>query len=65
MEFASVEISCETVGCPNNGVVSNTILKLTDDGQLPHFVCGVCQIDLIADPKEIIAEPEEITDETA
>jgi hypothetical protein len=51
MEFASVEISCETVGCPNYGVAADTILRLTEDGQLPHFVCGVCQVDLIADPK--------------
>ena len=65
MEFASVEISCETVGCPNNGVAANTILQLTEDGQLPRFVCGVCQIDLIEDPREIIIYPEEIKDETA
>lgn len=57
MEFASVEISCETVGCPNYGVASDTMLKLTEDGQLPHFVCGVCGIDLIADPKAIVDDP--------
>lgn len=65
MEFASVEISCETVGCPNYGVAANTILQLTEDGQLPHFVCGVCQIDLIADPREIVELPEEIKDDLA
>ena len=52
MEFASVEISCETVGCPNNGVSCNTMLKLTEDGQLPHLVCGVCQQDLIPNPND-------------
>jgi hypothetical protein len=65
MEFASVEISCETVGCPNYGVAADTMLRLTEDGQLPHFVCGVCGIDLIADPKAMVENPEEITDETA
>lgn len=57
MEFASVEISCETVGCPNFGIPANTILRLTDDGQLPHYVCGVCQLDLIPNPKEDTDEP--------
>ncbi len=52
MEFASVEIACETEGCPNQGIPANTILRLTDDGQLPHYVCGVCQLDLIPNPKE-------------
>jgi hypothetical protein len=52
MEFASVEISCETVECPNNGVPANTMLKLTEDGQLPRLVCGVCGIDLIQDPND-------------
>ena len=52
MEFASVEISCETVGCPNNGVSCNTMLKLIEDGQLPRLVCGVCGIDLISNPDE-------------
>ena len=65
MEFASVEISCETVECPNYGVAANTILKLTEDGQLPRLVCGVCGVDLIEDPREIISYPEEIKDETA
>jgi hypothetical protein len=51
MEFASVEISCETEGCPNNGVSCNTMLRLTEDGQLPQLVCGVCRVDLIEDPK--------------
>jgi hypothetical protein len=50
MQFASVEVSCETEGCPNLGIPANTILKLTDDGQLPWFVCGVCQQDLIPNP---------------
>lgn len=50
MEFESVEISCETVGCPNNGVPANTMLKLTDSGDLPWYVCGVCQVDLIPNP---------------
>jgi hypothetical protein len=50
MEFASVEISCETEGCPNNGISANAILKLTESGELPHYVCGVCQVDLIPDP---------------
>jgi hypothetical protein len=65
MEFASVEVSCETVGCPNNGVASDTILRLTPEGQLPRLVCGVCGVDLIEDPNEIIEYPEEIKDETA
>lgn len=65
MEFASVEISCETVKCPNYGVAADTMLRLTEDGQLPRFVCGVCGIDLIADPKAILESPEEIKDETA
>lgn len=65
MEFASVEVSCETLGCPNNGVASDTMLKLTEDGQLPRLVCGVCGVDLIEDPREIISYPEEIKDETA
>jgi len=57
MEFASVEISCETEGCPNNGVSCNTMLRLTEDGQLPQLVCGVCGIDLIEDPKAMVDEP--------
>lgn len=57
MEFASVEISCETVGCPNFGISANTLLRLTDDGQLPHYVCGVCQLDLIPNPEEDNNEP--------
>ena len=57
MEFVSVEISCETEGCPSNGVAANTLLKLTDDGKLPRFVCGVCQVDLIPDPMENTDEP--------
>ena len=65
MQFARVEISCETVGCPNNGVASDTMLKLTEDGQLPHFVCGVCGLDLIEDPNATVEDPQEITDETA
>lgn len=52
MEFASVEISCETVGCPNFGIPANTILRLTEDGQLPHYVCGVCLLDLIPNPND-------------
>ena len=47
MEFASVEVSCETAGCPNNGISANAMLKLTESGDLPHYVCGVCQVDLI------------------
>jgi hypothetical protein len=50
MEFASVEVSCKTVECPNNGIPSNTMLKLTESGDLPHYVCGVCQVDLIPNP---------------
>ena len=50
MEFVSIEVSCETIGCPNNGISANTILKLTESGDLPHYVCGVCQADLIPDP---------------
>jgi hypothetical protein len=50
MEFASVEVSCETEGCPNNGISANTMLKLTEGGDLPHYVCGVCHVDLIPDP---------------
>jgi hypothetical protein len=50
MEFVSIEVSCETVGCPNNGISANAILKLTESGDLPHYVCGVCQVDLIPDP---------------
>jgi len=65
MEFAIVEISCETVKCPNYGVAADTMLRLTEDGQLPHFVCGVCGLDLIADPKAMVESPEEIADETA
>ena len=65
MEFASVEISCETVGCPNNGVSCRTLLRLTENGQLPRLVCGVCGVDLIQDPNEIIEYPEEIKDEPA
>jgi hypothetical protein len=57
MEFASVEISCETEGCPNNGVSCNTMLRLTEDGQLPRLVCGVCGIDLIEDPKAMVDDP--------
>lgn len=47
MQFASVEVSCETDGCPNNGVPADAILRLTDSGELPHYVCGVCGVDLI------------------
>jgi len=50
MEFASVEVSCETEGCPNNGVPANTMLKLTENGQLPQLVCGVCGVDMIPNP---------------
>jgi len=52
MEFERVEVSCETVGCPNFGIPADTTLRLTEDGQLPHFVCGVCQQDLIPNPDE-------------
>ena len=48
-----------------NGVASDTMLKLTEDGQLPHFVCGVCGLDLIEDPNATVEDPQEITDETA
>jgi hypothetical protein len=51
MEFVSVEVSCETESCPNNGISANTILKLTDSGELPWYVCGVCQVDLIPNPR--------------
>jgi hypothetical protein len=51
MEFVSVEVSCETEGCPNNGLPANTILKLTENGELPWYVCGVCQVDLIPNPR--------------
>jgi hypothetical protein len=50
MEFVSIEVSCETAGCPNNGISANALLKLTESGQLPHYVCGVCQQDLIPNP---------------
>jgi hypothetical protein len=50
MEFVSIEVSCETVGCPNNGISANAILKLTENGELPWYVCGVCQQDLIPNP---------------
>lgn len=51
MQFVSVEVSCETVGCPNKGIPANTMLKLTESGELPHYVCGVCGADLIEDSK--------------
>jgi hypothetical protein len=50
MEFVSIEVSCETVGCPNNGISANAMLRLNESGELPHYVCGVCQVDLIPDP---------------
>lgn len=50
MEFASVEVSCETVGCPNNGVESNTMHRLNENGELTQLVCGMCHVDLIPDP---------------
>ena len=62
MQFVSVEISCETDGCPNNGLSANTLLMLTESGQLPHYVCGVCQVDLIPAPEEIAEETEEVKD---
>jgi len=58
MEFVSIEVSCETVGCPNNGISANAILKLTESGDLPHYVCGPCQVDLIPNPNEGDEEPE-------
>jgi hypothetical protein len=58
MEFVSVEVSCETVGCPNSGISANTMLKLTDGGDLPQYVCGVCHVDLIPNPNEGDEEPE-------
>jgi len=51
MEFVSVEVSCETENCPNKGIPANTILKLTENGELPWYVCGVCQADLIPNPR--------------
>ncbi len=51
MEFVSVEISCETENCPNKGIPANAILKLTESGELPWYVCGVCQVDLIPNPR--------------
>ena len=65
MEFVSVEVSCETVGCPNNGLPANTLLRLSESGQLPHYVCGVCQTDLIPAPEEIVEETEEVKDLSA
>jgi hypothetical protein len=62
MEFVSVEVSCETESCPNNGISANTILKLTDGGELPWYVCGVCQVDLIPAPEEIAEETEVVKD---
>jgi hypothetical protein len=52
MEFASVEVSCETEECPSLGIPANTMLKLTEDGQLTGLVCGVCQQDLIPNPND-------------
>jgi hypothetical protein len=50
MEFVSVEVSCETEGCPNNGIESNTMHRLTESGELSQLVCGMCGIDLIPNP---------------
>ena len=62
MEFVSVEVSCETEGCPNNGISANAMLRLTEAGDLPHYVCGVCQVDLIPAPEEIAEETEVVKD---
>jgi hypothetical protein len=51
MEFVSVEVSCETRKCPNYGIPANTILLLTEGKELPWYVCGVCQVDLIPNPR--------------
>ncbi len=59
MEFVSVEVSCETEGCPNKGIPANTVLRLTDNGDLPWYVCGVCQTDLIPKPDPVAENPDE------
>jgi hypothetical protein len=53
MQFASVTVTCETDNCPNAdlGEVSYWV-KLNENGELCHLVCGVCQQDLIPNPND-------------
>lgn len=49
--FASVTFQCETAECPNSQIGDQSIiLKLTENGELPWLVCGVCQVDIIPNP---------------
>ena len=50
-ELVSIEFQCDTEGCPNAALgAMHTILKLTEEGDLPWFVCGVCRADIIPNP---------------
>lgn len=50
-ELVSIEFQCNTEGCPNAAIGEmHTTLRLTESGELPWFVCGVCQVDIIPNP---------------
>lgn len=52
MEFVSITLVCQTTDCPEIGNEKNTMMKLTDSGELPWVVCGVCQQDIIPNPND-------------
>jgi hypothetical protein len=56
-EFVTINFQCDTDGCPNSALGEmHTTLKLTEDGDLPWFICGVCQVDIIPNPNSESAD---------
>lgn len=52
LELVSIEFQCDTEGCPNAAIGEmHTTLRLTENGDLPWFICGVCQVDIIPNPQ--------------
>jgi len=50
--FATINFQCETDGCPNAALGQmHAMVKLTETGNLPWLVCGVCEIDIIPNPE--------------
>lgn len=49
-EFATIILVCLNPECPETGTEKTSIMRLTDSGQYPWVVCGVCQQDIIPNP---------------
>lgn len=57
MEFASIILVCQEPQCPEAGIEKPSLMKLTESGELPWVVCGICQRDIIPSPNEKQSEP--------